>query len=788
MDAYSTESYIYKVKQLFFVAILLFSAISTTSVYAWTGSVPLAIDINPDPDIFETTLVAARTDREIKGPNTTLAQMYTFNGASPGPEIRVKAGDRVILHVINNLPAGEDITIHSHGVELSNSMDGTSVTQDSIPSGGSFDYDYIAPRAGTFWYHSHASTSNDTFRGLYGPLIVTEPAEEILRDNGVLPSLANTHTLVLSDITLCEDISYEDPELIQGACLNQQPGFVPPIQPIFNCRSLPLACLVREGKTVLSNGRMVQEGDMLNVTANQPVRFRVINTSAKRYFRLVQPDSSPLMRIGGEGGLLDNVVLDPVSLPAPSDATHGDILLGPAERADIVFTPQTSDVGNIITILSDIPPPGNYNRGNATYFDLTTAPVLQLNVLPAATPDSNLKVSDSLLTHPTVNSPIEDLSIIPESELGQLLEPERLNSIGSNDSLITFNVSGGDHNHTPGGGNNHGHGNRGPAVDGVRGRFMNTDGFESVPHIITSRFAVLGDVLELNVTNATGADHNFHLHGNSFQVTNIFDGKNNHTVPVEFIDTVNLPKKHTITFRVRLEDKPQIIDNVYEPYGGLGRWLFHCHITLHAELGMISELTVVAPPKARCQDVNLTIEEDDILVAATIDNQTFDPDGDTLTLAQTPAGPYALGATSVTLTAEDSTGLTSSCSATVNVSLADDDNDGVYNKDDFCPDTSLPETAPTKGLRFNRFALINDDQLFDTASPKSRKKRAWKRIWNKRWKKGWNNNEKKRPEKTFNLDQTSGCSCEQIIETLDLGKGHKKYGCSLGVMKKWSGL
>jgi hypothetical protein len=47
---------------------------------------------------------------------------------------------------------------------------------------------------------------------------------------------------------------------------------------------------------------------------------------------------------------------------------------------------------------------------------------------------------------------------------------------------------------------------------------------------------------------------------------------------------------------------------------------------------------------------------------ANVDNGSFDPDaGDSVTLVQSPAGPYALGANSVTLTATDS------CSATVTV-------------------------------------------------------------------------------------------------------------------------
>ena len=99
---------------------------------------------------------------------------WTYNGEVPGPELRANVGDRIRVHLTNDLPAST--TIHWHGLRLPNAEDGVAgLTQDAVPPGTSYTYEFVVKDPGTYWYHSHQDTEHQVPRGLYGALVV-EPA------------------------------------------------------------------------------------------------------------------------------------------------------------------------------------------------------------------------------------------------------------------------------------------------------------------------------------------------------------------------------------------------------------------------------------------------------------------------------------------------------------------------------------------------------------------------------------------------------------------------------------
>ena len=92
-------------------------------------------DRNPDPRILEIDVTARVAEVEVAPGSRVKA--WTYDGLLPGPFIRAKVGDRLIVHFTNNLP--EPSTIHWHGVRVPIEMDGVpGISQPEVKPGGSF--------------------------------------------------------------------------------------------------------------------------------------------------------------------------------------------------------------------------------------------------------------------------------------------------------------------------------------------------------------------------------------------------------------------------------------------------------------------------------------------------------------------------------------------------------------------------------------------------------------------------------------------------------------------------
>ena len=99
------------------------------------------------------------------------ANLWGYNGQSPGPTIEAVEGDKVRIFVTNHLP--EHTTVHWHGMHVPNGMDGVvGLTQPGIEPGKTFVYEFVLPRSGTFMYHPHSDEMVQMAMGMMGFFVV----------------------------------------------------------------------------------------------------------------------------------------------------------------------------------------------------------------------------------------------------------------------------------------------------------------------------------------------------------------------------------------------------------------------------------------------------------------------------------------------------------------------------------------------------------------------------------------------------------------------------------------
>ena len=134
------------------------------------------VDTNPDPNIVEISLQAARKEhRIVDAEHEYIFDGYAYNDSLPGPLIRIEKGMQLIVNFENQLDMGT--TIHWHGLKTSEAMDGVPWMVGPIASGSSFVYAHEDMPSGLFWYHPHFDTEHQVDLGLYGMLLVTDPQQ-----------------------------------------------------------------------------------------------------------------------------------------------------------------------------------------------------------------------------------------------------------------------------------------------------------------------------------------------------------------------------------------------------------------------------------------------------------------------------------------------------------------------------------------------------------------------------------------------------------------------------------
>lgn len=242
---------------------------------------------------------------------------WAYDNSLPGKTIRVQAGDELQVRLTNALP--DPTTVHWHGLALRNDMDGVpGLTMAEVSAGGSFDYRFVVPDPGTYWFHPHVGVQLDT--GLSAPLIVEDPHETGSYDDEAV--------LTLDDWT--DGWAAAPADILENARQSGMGGMD------MSGGGMDMGGMTSAAEPLgsdtgdvtypahLINGRLPLDPFTLRVTPGRRVRLRVINAGSDTAYRFA---------VGGHRLTVTHTDGYPV-VPVEVDT----IILGMGERYDCVIT------------------------------------------------------------------------------------------------------------------------------------------------------------------------------------------------------------------------------------------------------------------------------------------------------------------------------------------------------------------------------------------------------------------------------------------------------------------
>jgi len=463
----------------------------------------------------------------LKGPKNTLVEL---EDNYLGPTLNYKQGQKVRIYYKNKLT--EPSVIHWHGMHVPQASDGHPMY--AINAGETLVYEFeVLNRAGTNFYHSHSHemTATQVYKGLAGLITVTDKEEQALD----LPRGEYDLPFVLQDRTFDRRNQLQYLHGMHGRMM----GFL--------------------GDTILVNGKPDAEFSV----KTRAYRFRVVNGSNSRIYKLAWADGAPLTAIATDGNLLEK------------PETRPYLMLAPAERIDLWLDFSDRSVGDELTMKSleyegAMPANGGMGMGGMGMsgggigqgddFAIATFKVTKKVSKSPVLPKKLVKIDR--LTERDVdnkNNPIPiAISMKPmRPQLnGRSYSMDRVEDfeevkLGSIKKIKIF------HDH---GGMKKGNGGMG------RGRGM----------------GMMGGGMMMSMA------HPIHLHGQQFQVlSRKMDGMNQEAYKTVSEGYINSGWKDTVLV---MPGEELVIVKPFQDFKGL--FLYHCHNLEHEDLGMMRQFYV----------------------------------------------------------------------------------------------------------------------------------------------------------------------------------------------------
>ncbi len=293
--------------------------------------------------------------------------VWGYNGSVPGPTIYARRGVPVVVRQVNNLPDTHPqlgyrpwTSVHLHGSPTLPQYDGYA----SDITGPQQYKDYHWPNtqeARTMWYHDHGvhRTASNVYMGLVAQYHLFDPAER---------------ALPLPKGTDFEGKSYDQPLTIQDAMFASDGSL------IYNDRDESGLY----GDVILVNGR---PWPVMRVERRK-YRFRILNASVSRGYRLALNTGQPFTVIGTDGGLM----------PHPQQVQS--FRHGMGERYEVVIDFAENEIGQRVVLR-------NLSLKNNVGFS-TTRSVMAFDVVSESTDSSNNAVPDVLNDNMNVMGLLEE--------------------------------------------------------------------------------------------------------------------------------------------------------------------------------------------------------------------------------------------------------------------------------------------------------------------------------------------------------------------------------------------
>jgi FtsP/CotA-like multicopper oxidase with cupredoxin domain len=502
-----------------------------------------------------------------------MVEKLTINGGVPGPTLRFKEGEQATITVTNK--TDEDTSVHWHGILLPGIMDGSPGFNGflGIKPGQSYTYTFNIRQSGTYWYHSHSGTQDQSVLGalvidpikphpvafdreyvlLFGDA-TPEDSDRVLRNLKADPGFYNYNKRTIIDF-------FRDAQRDGvGAAVRDRLDWG-------DMRMDPTDLADVTGYAFQVNGKEPQDNETLLFKKGERVRLRFINGSAMSFFDVRVPGLKMLV-VAADGNDVS---------PVPVD----EIRMGVAERYDVIVEP-----------LEDIPYTvfaESLDRQGYARATLATAPG-QEGPIPAPRPRTLLNMADMGMSMPGMDHSAmgHDMSGMdmsgmdmsgmdmgagsPERPLGwaagappgtKILTYRDLKRIAPNAD------------------------NRPPErtikvrLSGNMERYMWTLNDKRFGEDTAIRVKY-GERVRLTFVNETMMAHPVHLHGMFFELENGSKDRR--------------PMKDTVT--VAPGQEYSVILTAKE----VGGWPLHCHLLYHMVSGMMTTF-IVEPPGATAQDL-----------------------------------------------------------------------------------------------------------------------------------------------------------------------------------------